>query len=153
MRIKTVKMTGGKIHIAAEVGNSEDGPNLVDIKFWDEARPEFYRALSSLKKYLMELCELENLPPKSIKITGVKFTYAGAEGLMGAKILATRQLSTDGDILHLVTPHRLSEQLKGDKADDSGVFAEKCVVALKSVISESEEYFKGARHQTDLFVK
>jgi len=151
MRIKKVKITKyDQVSMIYENGPS----NLDEYSFTcrEKARPEFYKALSAMAEFVLDMCELPESYLERISIRGVSYSYGGENETMGAVISASMKLEESYQALNLVTPHKASEMYCPDTPDDDKqLLSGDCVEALLELRTECEKYIQGDRAQGSLF--
>jgi hypothetical protein len=150
MRIKKIKITkDDKVHIEYEIQNNTGNWDEFSLTSADKPNSYFDEAFRNLDRHVIEMCEFGDAPVLTVK--GVSFSYGGEKEVMGASIIATKQLLGSNCNLNLVTPHKASEPYGEGKADEKQLLTEDCVADLDKLCQEAEAYIKGNRQQMDLF--
>lgn len=156
MRMEKIKVNKDKslsfdflIILEEKPGDEKDIYLKTHFKSNRSAQKEFYDSLAELKHYVVNMCELPSDDLRRIKVTGVTFTHTKAN-IMGAQILAERQLNHAEIGTDLVTPHRTAAPYNDDDADQELLTAE-CQTALQNLIEAAEDYLAGHKDQIGLF--
>ena len=154
MRPKKIKFTKtNKVNISYEETNkSTSSWDEYSLTCADAPRPELLSIMQALKIHVIKMCELPIEYLNRITVTGVTFSYAGENDVMGATITAQMQLEFSNCDLNLNTPHKASESYNINyEADDKQLLSDDCVEALDKLWDEIDLYIKGERAQTNLF--
>ena len=152
VRFKKIKITSEKkIMMLFEKQSKSKAWDEYSLTCSEEARPEFYAAMQSLNKHVIEMCELPDDYIERITVRGVSFSYAGMDDVMGATISAGMRLDDSYTQLNLNTPHKASDSYSGQDPDPMQVLDDKCVEALDRLCEEAELYIDGDRAQMQLF--
>ncbi|MBP2635017.1 MAG: hypothetical protein H6Q72_924 [Firmicutes bacterium] len=152
VRFKKIKITSEKkIMMLFEKQSKSKVWDEYSLTCSEEARPEFYAAMQSLKKYVVEMCELPDDYLDRITVRGVSFSYAGMDEVMGATISAGMRLDDSYTQLNLNTPHKASGSYSGQDPDPMQVLSDKCIDALDILCEEAGLYVDGERAQMQLF--
>ncbi len=117
----------------------------------EDARPEFYDAMSKLAIHVIKMCELPEDYLSKITVRGVSFSYGGDREVMGATISAQMSLENSYQDLNINTPHKASDSYSDAPADEMQLLDNKCIDDLISLQKESELYIDGERAQGSLF--
>lgn len=152
MRFKKIKAgTAGKISLEYEVKKGW-GMDEFAMSCVDKALPSFHEALQALSEDVVEICEFPESYRDRILVTGVSFSYAGDNEVMGATIISQLRLAKSNVGLNINTPYKASE-FYGETGDKDQLLSEDCVERLGTLQEEAEKYLKGTRAQAELFAK
>lgn len=153
MRFKKIKITKDKkiMMIFEKQSKNSDVWDEYSLTCSEEARPEFYKALQALAKYVIEMCELPDDYLDRITVRGVTFSYAGMAEVMGATISAGMKLENSYTELNLNTPHKASDSYSDQDPDPMQVLSDECIDALDRLCEEAQLYVDGERAQMQLF--
>jgi len=147
MRFTKIKYVGETVLLNWEKPNKEVANDKMSLTSQQEPRPEFHKALKSLKKDLIKFCEVESLDSKLIEVTGVSFKFTGEFDIMNVVISGIKKHRNSGGVLALNTPLKAAQKSDDAAAD---VLDEKSLVNIKKLIKEAEEYTKGTKLQQSL---
>jgi len=154
MRIKKVTYKNEKVSIRFEKANSDSKLDEFSIVSHDKPVGPFIDALQALLPFVLKMVELPTSYKENMEVIGVAFTYAGELDVMGASILASKELEDSDSPFSIVTPHKPS---KVDKANAKGehqpVLTKACVNALMEVQHQAEQFISGQRLQLTLGLK
>lgn len=154
MRMKKVKVTKeGKIFLIWEREIQSGNYDEYSMQCSDQARPEFYEAMQSLDKHVIDMCELPDSYLDRITTNSVSFSYGGDEQVMGATISASMKLENSPAGLNLNTPHKACDSYNPEQPveDPALLLSEKCIEDLDTLMDEAELYINGDRAQMNLF--
>lgn len=154
MRMKKVKVTKeGKIFLIWEREIQSGNYDEYSMQCSDQARPEFYNAMTALNKHVVDMCELPDSYLDRITTKSVSFSYGGDEQVMGATISASMKLENSPAGLNLNTPHKACDSYNPEQPveDPALLLSEKCVDDLDTLMDEAELYINGDRAQMNLF--
>ena len=119
-----------------------------DIKYRDQARPEFHDAMAELLHPCLDLLELPKLYAARMSTRGLSFSWK--DGIMGAVITLQKELQGADSPLILNTPH-LPEMPYGE--GENKLLPDQLLRALRECLVEAELYLKGERAQMALAFK
>lgn len=152
MRIKKVKITNEKkISMVYEKETRAGGWDEYSFTCSEEAKPEFYNSMNSLKEHVIEMCELPDSYIGKITVKGVSFSYAGEKEVMGATISASMDLQKSYPNLNLNTPHKASDSYSDAPPDDMQILTSECIQALLELQKQCVSYIEGDRAQMAMF--
>lgn len=152
MRIKKVKITKEeKIYMVYEQMSKNGFQDEYSFTCSEPARPEFYKAINNLTKYVIEMCELPEDYAERIIVKGVSYSYGGEAEVMGATISAQMILYESNQNLNINTPHKASDSYSEAPADEKQLLTSDCIEALEELQRECKLYIKGERAQGNLF--
>ena len=142
-RIKKVKLGKG-IYLEWEEknGNANNAWDKCSLHSKEQARPEFYNAVYSMRRHVVQICEMPEAVFKKIDIKSVTITHKDEE--RGIVISATKELEHTGAPLCLNTPHK-SEADEGDYAMGKALIDD-----MNALIEEAARYINGDRAQGSL---
>lgn len=152
--MKKVKVTKeGKIFLIWEREIQSGNYDEYSMQCSDQARPEFYNAMTALNKHVVDMCELPDSYLDRITTKSVSFSYGGDEQVMGATISASMKLENSPAGLNLNTPHKACDSYNPEQPveDPALLLSEKCVDDLDTLMDEAELYINGDRAQMNLF--
>jgi len=150
MIIKKVKYLGELVHLEWKHEVKGGSGSSFTLDSGDDPKPEFKKALSALKPHLIELCEVEPLDKKLIKVSGISLSYKGDNDIMSVVITGQKSHKNSGGCLNLNSPVKAAE-IAGEATAEENLLSEKCVKAVQMLIIEAEKYIKGERLQAELF--
>jgi hypothetical protein len=136
------------VHIVHEQLNQQGKYDELALTSDDKPSPAFAAALA---EHVVAICELPYGDRERITVTGVSFSYTDA-GVMGATIIARKELLRSTAPLNLTTPFKFeSFPGGGDAGDERQLLAQDCVHGLNDVCRECWRYLDGERAQLTLF--
>jgi hypothetical protein len=149
MRFKKIKVTSkGKVRLDYEL-KVEDSYDEISFTKSDKAKPSFHVALQALVEDVVDMCEMPGFADRII-VTGVSFSYAGENEVMGVTLTGQMHLERSMVQLNLNTPYKIEEYYAED-GDPKSLLSKGCLSRLKTLASEAEDYVRGLRAQTELF--
>ncbi len=118
----------------------------------EKAAPSFYNAFLSLRKHVLDICEMPMTDEEIVKVTvtSVSFSYSTEDKIMGAVITAQKKLRYSNSPLNLNTPFK-PETTYNDSMTENNLLPAGCVNCLYDLIAEAKAYLLGDREQIDLF--
>ena len=128
----------------------EGGKNdQISLTLHEDPKPQFKAALTKLKKYLIEYCEMETHDSKAISVTGIELTYSGETNSRSVAITGQRQYNKTEGKQDLETPVKLMDI--GDADNSEFALDPQCVKLVDKLCDETKEYMKGTRLQKNIF--
>ena len=115
----------------------------------EEPKPAFKKALAALAAHVVHICELPDDWEQDLTVRGVAFTWK--HEIMGARIMASRDLETRDGPFVFATPHAPEEAYT--ETEDGGealLLTPECANALHTVLKQAEAYIAGQRAQGKL---
>ena len=149
MRITKVKSAKGKITVEYEKNFLSGDPDTYSLTCKQRAAPRFYAALESLRQSVLDICEL-NEAVDGITVTGVSLSYTDKD-IMGATLIAQRELHDSASPMNLITPHKFTEYTSGgEEGDPRQLLPPDTAMALDDLILAATAYVEGEREQTTI---
>jgi len=150
MKITKIKNLNDDTIIEWQVPIKGGRTDKFSLSSGEDPRPEFKKALSALKKDMIELCEVESLDSKLIKVSGVSLSYKGEHDVMNVVITGQKSHKNSGGCLNLNSPVKPAEVANVEETAPESLLSEKCVAKVNALILEAKNYINGARSQGDL---
>lgn len=151
MRIRKVKRKTEKGLIVEFERKSEGKWSKYSMNCIEQPDPRLFAAMDNLSGSVRSMCELPD-DATTITVKGVSYSYGGDREVMGATIIAQRNLIHSNSPMNLLTPHKASEPYnEGGHIDPKAILDAEDVELLQTLYQHVVEYVNGKREQTDLF--
>jgi hypothetical protein len=141
LRISKIKYDGTQVEIQYEIVMETTDDIKVVLKSQDKPKEEFILCLSSLAKFVEDICQLEKGYCDDADIRGVSLSYA--HDVMGAVITALIPVDTANSPVCINTPHLPSDQY--NENGQSPVLPRACTTKINQLIEHAEAYINGDR--------
>jgi hypothetical protein len=149
LKVKARKPDG--LIVEFEKKNGEGKWNHYTMDCVEPPAPEVPRALADLAQDVTTLCELPE-ETLAMTVTGVSFSYGGEREIMGATIIARRNLQSANSPMNVLTPHKSVEPYaEGGHIDEKAIFDENVAGRLYVLHDSVVDYVNGKRLQISLF--
>lgn len=132
--------------ISNEAGDLYD---TIKITSQEIAGQAFYNALGKLKKHVIHISELSEDDIGKIKVRGAEFTYAGDDQILGARIIAERNLNNSEVPLDFKTPHKIETKYK-ETDGPLKLMPDGCADDLRKLLKAAANYVNKIRDQHEL---
>ncbi|MEM3091567.1 MAG: hypothetical protein QXD05_00315, partial [Candidatus Pacearchaeota archaeon] len=109
---------------------------------------ELKRLLNELKKYVCEVCELNESELNKIFITGISFSWT--KDVMGVTVTALKELERSNTPLVINTPHK-TEDLYSIIGDENNLIDDRYLPIFYKIIQELKSFIKSESLQLELF--
>jgi hypothetical protein len=141
LKISKIKYDGTQVEIQYEIVMETTDDIKVVLKSYDKPKEEFILCLSSLAKFVEDICQLEKGYCDEADIRGVSLSWS--HDIMGAVITALIPVDTANSPVCLNTPHLPSEQY--NENGQSPVLPRACTTKINQLIEHAEAYINGDR--------
>lgn len=149
-RVSKVSYDGKLVLIRYQLLRKDGNVDEFEFKCHDQPAGPFKVALTSLREYIAEICQLPAEYCGDLEVRGCSYSYSD-DGIMGVTITALKPLRTANAPLVLNTPHLMSAPM--DDNDVQPLLSADQVIALDEVRQRAIEYVDGQRAQLNLFAK
>jgi len=141
LKITKIKYDGSQVEIQYEIVMETTDDVKVVLKSYDKPKDEFIQCLSSLAKFVENICQLKEGYCDEAEIRGVSLSWS--HDVMGAVITALIPVDTANSPVCLNTPHLASEQY--NENGQSPILPRPCTTKINQLIEHAEAYINGDR--------
>lgn len=141
LRISKIKYDGTQVEIQYEIVMETTDDIKVVLKSYDKPKDEFIQCLSSLAKFVEDICQLEKGYCDEADVRGVSLSWS--HDVMGAVITALIPVDTANSPVCINTPHLASDQY--NENGQSPVLPRPCTTKINQLIEHAEAYINGDR--------
>lgn len=149
-RVSKVNYDGKMVLVRYQLMRKDGNIDEFEFRCHDQPAGPFRVALSSLREYVAEICQLPPTYCADLDVRGCSYSYSD-DGIMGATITALKPLRTANAPLVLNTPHLMSAPT--GENDVQPLLTPDQVIALDEVRQKALEFVDGQRAQLSLFSK
>lgn len=166
IRFRKIRYKESQVSLEYEMLNRNGDWDEYSFRSRQDPHPDFCRALDMLAAVQVIICELldgsysyDMITPDDVlsdgetlrhDATGISLSYSGeAEDVMGVTIISKRKVLSSRS-MNIVSPHLFADK-HSDGGDEDALLSPECLVCVKNLIKEAEEYLFGKRKQMELF--
>ena len=147
-QITKVKRSDATITVHHQTANANGDMDNGHMHSHDPASPALHEAFNALNKELGRILSLTEKQTNDVKVTGVTFTHK--DGIMGAVIIAQKEVPTSSSVWNITTPHIPSKPYGEASAKNTPVLHADTIAALETLTEQAELFLRGERAQLNL---